>query len=82
MRYLLMIGFLLGEFSLTFAQENQETSEMVTSELDLANTEDPDQLYLQSFKGIAKIISKAEYEKISADEIAYPTACVARVAGS
>jgi hypothetical protein len=71
MRYLLMIGFLLSGFSLTFAQENRETSEIVTSELDLANAEDLDQLYLQSFRGSAKIISKAEYEKISADEIAY-----------
>jgi hypothetical protein len=71
MRYLLMIGFLLSGFSLTFAQENRETSEIVTSELDLANAEDLDQLYLQSFWGSAKIISKSEYEKISADEIAY-----------
>ena len=71
MRYLVMIGFLLGGFSLTFAQENREASASVTSEFDLANAEDLEQLYVQSFKGSAKIISKARYEKISADDIAY-----------
>jgi hypothetical protein len=71
MRYLLMIAFLLSGFNLTFAQENREASEIVTSEFELANAEDLDQLYLRSFRGSAKIISKAEYEKISAEEIAY-----------
>jgi hypothetical protein len=71
MRYLVMMGFLLGSCILTLAQENLESSEVIASEFDVADAQDLDQLYVQSLKGSAKIISKAEFEKLSANEIAY-----------
>jgi hypothetical protein len=71
MKYFLIIGFLLGGFTLTLAQENVETSEVIASAFNPADLECPDPLYVRSVRGSAKIITKEEFEKIGSGEIAY-----------
>ena len=71
MKYFLIIGFLLGGFTLTLAQENVESSEVVASAFDASGLECPYPLYVKSVRGSAKIISKEDFEKISSREIAY-----------
>ena len=69
MKYLLIVGFLIGTCSLGLAQENK--SEIV-AELDV--TVDPaidEPLYVVSSMKTAKIITKDQFEKISHDDIDY-----------
>lgn len=69
MRYLMILGLFMSCFTLAFAQENVDKTE-VPSAFD-PNSLAGDPLYLRSVRGIAKIISKDEFEKINTEDVDY-----------
>ncbi len=67
MKYLLIVGILIGSCSLGLAQGNIDNSE-VTAALDVAANEP---LYIVSSMKTAKIVTKDQFEKISREDIDY-----------
>src|SRR5688572_14441349 len=72
MRHLVMIVILMGTCLSLRAQDNSEKSDITVSSLNPAlDPMEGGQLYLRSFRGSAKIITKDEFERINSDEIDY-----------
>jgi hypothetical protein len=70
MKYLLIACFFVAFSTIANAQEGVEKSDIgVVNALDNSLVVDP--LYLQSFGGTAKIITKDEFERINADQVRY-----------
>lgn len=71
MKYLLIVGMLIGGFMPGLAQEITEKSEII-AELDVAvNPLAGEPLYLISSMKTAKIITKDQFEKINQDQVDY-----------
>ncbi|WP_276372781.1 hypothetical protein [Chryseolinea sp. H1M3-3] len=70
MKYLLMVSVWVGTCLLAVAQDDPSvvTSDPTTLESSVLES---DQLYVRSYKKIAKIITKEEFEKINTESIQY-----------
>jgi hypothetical protein len=70
MKFVMMIGLLFVCFMMASAQEN-DPSVISSSEVLENSALEGDPLYVRSYKKVAKIISKEEFEKINSESIQY-----------